>query len=67
MTRDKASKLGENGDVDIVFVHDPEAEEKFVTAGYGVDRKAVMHNDFIIIGPEADPAGIRAAKTAEKH
>lgn len=62
----KALKLGENGDVDIVFVHDPEAEQKFVAAGYGVDRKAVMHNDFIIVGPEADPAGIRAAKTADE-
>jgi len=62
----KAMKLGENGDVDIVFVHDPEAEEKFVAAGYGVDRKAVMHNDFIIVGPEADPAGVRNAKAADE-
>ncbi|WP_324877924.1 substrate-binding domain-containing protein [Methylocaldum sp.] len=62
----KAMKLGENGDVDIVFVHDPEAEEKFVAAGFGVDRGAVMHNDFIIVGPEADPAGVKSAKTADE-
>jgi tungstate transport system substrate-binding protein len=62
----KAMKLGENGDVDIVFVHDPEAEEKFVAAGHGVDRKAVMHNDFILVGPEADPAGVKSAETAHE-
>ncbi|HUL14186.1 MAG TPA: substrate-binding domain-containing protein [Methylococcaceae bacterium] len=62
----KALKLAENGDVDIVFVHDPEAEEKFVAAGWGVDRQAVMHNDFILVGPAADPAGVKAAKTADE-
>jgi tungstate transport system substrate-binding protein len=62
----KALKLAENGDVDIVFVHDPEAEEKFVSAGFGVDRQAVMHNDFILVGPEADPAGVKAARTAQE-
>ncbi len=60
----KALKLAENGDVDIVFVHDPEAEERFVAAGHGIDRQAVMHNDFVIVGPKEDPAGIKAAKTA---
>jgi len=62
----KAMKLGENGDVDIVFVHDPEAEEKFVAAGHGVDRRAVMHNDFVLVGPEADPAGVGSAKSADE-
>jgi len=62
----KALKLAENGDVDIVFVHDPDAEEKFVAAGFGVGRQAVMHNDFILVGPAADPAGIKAAKTADE-
>jgi tungstate transport system substrate-binding protein len=60
----KAMKLGESGDVDIVFVHDPDAEEKFMAAGHGVDRKPVMHNDFVVVGPETDPAGVRSAKTA---
>ena len=57
----KALKLGENGDVDVLLVHDPEAEEKFVAAGFGVDREPVMHNDFILLGPAADPAGVRQA------
>ena len=54
-----ALKLGENGDVDVVLVHARPAEDKFVAAGYGVDRRDVMYNDFVIVGPHADPAGIR--------
>ncbi len=60
----KALKLGENGDVDVVFVHAPEAEMKFVADGFGVDRKAVMHNDFVILGPASDPAHIKGSSTA---
>jgi tungstate transport system substrate-binding protein len=60
----KALKLAENGDVDIVLVHDPELEEQFMTAGYGVDRKAVMHNDFVIVGPPSDPANVRQTEMA---
>lgn len=54
----KALRLGENGDVDVVFVHAPAAELKFVQEGYGIDRKAVMHNDFVLIGPRSNPANI---------
>lgn len=54
----KALILGENGDVDVVLVHAPEAEERFVAAGYGVNRRPVMYNDFILLGPGDDPAGI---------
>jgi tungstate transport system substrate-binding protein len=60
----KALKLGESGDVDVVLVHDPGLEEAFVAAGFGVDRKPVMHNDFVIVGPGDDPAGIRGAASA---
>ncbi|BCX82457.1 tungstate transport system substrate-binding protein [Methylomarinovum caldicuralii] len=60
----KALKLGRNCDVDAVLVHAPEAEKAFVEAGYGIDRLAVMHNDFVIVGPKGDPAGVRRAKTA---
>jgi len=60
----KAIKLGENGDADVVLVHERDFEDKFVADGYGVNRRDVMHNDFVIIGPTADPAGIRKAKTA---
>jgi tungstate transport system substrate-binding protein len=60
----KALKLGENGDVDIVFVHAREAEDKFVNDGYGINRRDVMYNDFIIIGPKEDPAGIKGMEDA---
>lgn len=62
----KALKIASNGDVDLVFVHDREAEEKFLAGGYGVNRRDVMYNDFIIIGPEKDPAGIRGMKDAKE-
>ncbi|MCY3773578.1 MAG: substrate-binding domain-containing protein [Gemmatimonadetes bacterium] len=54
----KALKLAENGDVDAVLVHAPELEEDFVAAGFGVDRRGVMYNDFVVVGPSADQAGI---------
>jgi tungstate transport system substrate-binding protein len=52
----------DSGDVDVVLVHAPEAEARFVEAGYGDKRHAVMYNDFVIVGPSDDPAGIGAAK-----
>ncbi|MBI4964749.1 MAG: extracellular solute-binding protein [Desulfomonile tiedjei] len=60
----KALKLGENGDVDVVLVHARAAEDKFVAEGYGVDRRDVMYNDFVVVGPKDDPAGVKKAKTA---
>jgi tungstate transport system substrate-binding protein len=61
----KALKLGENGDVDLVLVHAREAEDAFVAAGYGVMRRDVMHNDFVILGPAADPTGVKGLSAAE--
>ncbi len=55
----KALKLGQNCDVDVLMVHAPEAEKKFVADGYGVNRRRVMYNDFVLIGPKADPARIK--------
>ena len=55
----KALKLGENCDVDILMVHAPPAEKKFVADGFGIDRREIMYNDFVIIGPASDPAGIK--------
>ena len=52
------------GDADVVFVHDQVAEEKFVSEGFGVKRLPVMYNDFVLIGPKADPAGVRGADVA---
>lgn len=60
----KAIELGVNGDVDVVFVHAREAEDKFVADGGGVNRRDVMYNDFVILGPEHDPAGVKQAKDA---
>jgi tungstate transport system substrate-binding protein len=60
----KAMKLGENGDVDVMLVHSRPDEDKFVAAGYGVERRDVMYNDFIIVGPPSDPAKIRGMKDA---
>jgi tungstate transport system substrate-binding protein len=60
----KALKLGENGDVDVVLVHSRPAEDKFVADGFGIDRRDVMYNDYILVGPKADPAKVKEAKTA---
>jgi tungstate transport system substrate-binding protein len=57
----KALRLGENGDVDVVMVHAPAAEISFVDNGHGVERLSVMHNDFVILGPQDDPAGLGGA------
>jgi tungstate transport system substrate-binding protein len=62
----KALKIGEAGDVDVVFVHARAAEDKFIADSHGVNRRDVMYNDFIIIGPEEDPAGIKGFKDAKK-
>jgi tungstate transport system substrate-binding protein len=59
-----AIRDGMDGNVDVVFVHARAREEKFVSEGYGTKRYAVMHNDFIILGPENDPAGIKGMKDA---
>ena len=55
----QALDMGRRGDADVVFVHDTAAEEKFVAEGYGVKRYAVMYNDFVLVGPKADPAGAK--------
>jgi tungstate transport system substrate-binding protein len=60
----QALTLGEQGDVDIVLVHAPQREERFIRDGFGVNRQDVMYNDFIIIGPESDFAGVRDAGNA---
>lgn len=59
----KALRMGSDGDVDLVLVHAPAAEQKFVDSGYGVKRFPVMYNDFVIVGPTADPSGLTKAKT----
>lgn len=61
----KALKLGENCDVDILMAHAPGAEKTFVDAGYGVDRREIMYNDFVIIGPKSDPAGVKGKSVTD--
>jgi len=58
----KAIRLGENGDVDVILVHSRPDEERFVAQGHGVNRRDVMYNDFVIVGPESDTADIRGKR-----
>ena len=58
----QAIKIGQQGDADVLFVHDRAGEEKFVADGYGVKREPLMYNDFIIVGPETDPARVTGDK-----
>jgi tungstate transport system substrate-binding protein len=59
----QAMAMGQKGEADVLLVHSPEAEQKFVADGFGINRRLVMHNDYIVVGPPADPAGIKSAKT----
>jgi tungstate transport system substrate-binding protein len=59
----QAMAMGEKGEADVLLVHSPEAERKFMAEGYGINRKLVMHNDFILVGPTGDPAKIKGAKS----
>lgn len=62
----QAMKMGEKGEADVLLVHSPDAEKKFVDQGFGINRKLVMHNDFIILGPASDPAKIKGVKSAKE-
>jgi tungstate transport system substrate-binding protein len=62
----QALAIGMRGDADALLVHDRSGEDKFVAEGYGIDRRDVMYNDFVIVGPGSDPAGIRALKDARE-
>ena len=61
----QAIALGQRGDADALLVHDRPSEDKFVAGGFGVDRRDVMYNDFVLVGPKADPAGIRGLRDAK--
>jgi len=58
----QALDMARRGDADMLLVHDPKAEQKFVYEGFGVERREVMYNDFIIVGPKPDPAGVAGTK-----
>jgi tungstate transport system substrate-binding protein len=61
----QALDMGRRGDADILFVHDQAAEERFVADGFGLKRSPVMYNDFVIIGPKSDPAGVKGNDVVE--
>ncbi len=61
----QALETGRRGDADVLFVHARAQEEKFVAEGFGVERLEVMYNDFVLVGPKADPAGVRGRSIAE--
>ena len=61
----QALDTARRGDADVVFVHDQVAEERFVAEGFGLKRQAVMYNDFILVGPKADPAGVKGRDIAQ--
>jgi tungstate transport system substrate-binding protein len=59
----QAMAMGQKGEADVLLVHSPDAEKKFMAEGNGVNRLIVMHNDFIVVGPPADPAAIKGVKS----
>jgi tungstate transport system substrate-binding protein len=61
----QALAIGARGDADALLVHDRQGEDKFVAEGHGIHRRDVMFNDFVLIGPKADPAGVRGLKDAK--
>jgi tungstate transport system substrate-binding protein len=62
----QAMALGEKGEADVLLVHSPEAEQKFMTEKHGTVRKLVMHNDFVLLGPTSDPAKVKGTKSASE-
>jgi tungstate transport system substrate-binding protein len=61
----QALKIGEQGNADVILLHSPDAEKEFVSSGFSIDRRLVMHNDFVIVGPPSDLAGIRGENPVE--
>jgi tungstate transport system substrate-binding protein len=62
----QAMAMGQKGEADVLLVHSPAAEEKFVADGFGINRRLIMHNDFIIVGPPEDPAKIKGLRSASE-
>lgn len=62
----QALAIGARGDADALLVHDRQGEDKFVADGHGIDRRDVMYNDFVLIGPKSDPAGVRGLKDVKE-
>src|SRR4030067_309075 len=58
----QAMAMGQKGEADVLLVHSPTAEKKFISERYGINRRLIMHNDYIIVGPPSDPAKIKGVK-----
>ena len=61
----QALKIAEEGNADVILLHSPAAEKEFMTNGFGIDRRLVMHNDFVVVGPAADPVKIKGSSPVE--
>jgi tungstate transport system substrate-binding protein len=62
----QAMAMGQKGEADVLLVHSPSAERKFMADGYGVNRRLVMHNDYIVVGPSEDPAKMKGLKSSQE-
>jgi tungstate transport system substrate-binding protein len=62
----QAMAMGQKGEADVLLVHSPEAEKKFIAEDYGINRRIIMHNDFIIVGPPEDPAKLKGLKSSSE-
>jgi tungstate transport system substrate-binding protein len=62
----QAMAMGQKGEADVLLVHSPDAEKKFIAEGSGVNRIIVMHNDYVLVGPSSDPAAIKGVKTSSE-
>jgi tungstate transport system substrate-binding protein len=62
----QAMAMGQKGEADVLLVHSPEAEKKFISEGYGINRRLIMHNDYIIVGPLEDPAKMKGIKSSSE-
>jgi tungstate transport system substrate-binding protein len=62
----QAMAMGQKGEADVLLVHSPAAEKKFISEGFGINRRLIMHNDYIIVGPPGDPAKIKGLKLASE-
>jgi tungstate transport system substrate-binding protein len=60
----QALRIAEEGNADVILLHSPTAEKEFMDKGFGIDRRLVMHNDFVIVGPASDPASVRTRTSA---
>jgi len=61
----QALRIGADGDADLLMTHDPKGEEAFIASGAGIDRRPLMYNDFVLVGPAADPAGVKGGRDAK--